>query len=262
MTFREFLFSFKAGLQLYYKPLLLSLLVSCLSFPAYDLLVSSGLDNSLPWVFNYFADGHLSEGRHVLFPHGPLAFLLYPLPQHNNLVICTAITFFCSVLVSLNLFRLCKILGRENDALVLVASLIMHAFMEIQLLLITLTLSQALLFQLSGRRADLALAILFGVFNLFIKTYGGILCGLIIAGLGLYQGLVKKDLKTAWSIPALFLLFFYLFWLGLYGSFAGSLTFLRGQVELSSDNSEAVALYTNINWLPLALSLIALAAIP
>jgi hypothetical protein len=262
MKLRESLFLFKAGLLQNYKPLLLSLLISCLSFPAYDLFFSSGLDNALPWVFNYFADGHLSLGRNTLFPHGPLAFLIYPLPMHNNLGVCTAITFFCSVMVSFNLFRLCRVLHRENHALVLLVSLIMHAFMDIQLLLIALTLSQALLFHFGNRRADLVLALLFCVFNLFIKAYGGILCGLIVAGLALHLGLVKKQLKTALAIPALFLLFFYLFWLGLYGSFGGSLTFLRGQYELSSDNSEAVALYADINWLPLALSLISLAAIP
>jgi hypothetical protein len=262
MKLRDSTIPFKAALQQHYKPLLLSLLITCLSFPAYDLFFSSGLDNALPWVFNYFADAHLSQGRNILFPHGPLAFLIYPLPIHHNLGICTAITFFCSVMVSFNLFRLCRVLNRENHALVLVASLIMHAFMDIQLLLIALTLSQALLFHFCNRRADLALALLFCVFNLFIKAYGGILCGLIVVSLALHLGLVKKQLKAALAIPALFLLFFYLFWLGLYGSFDGSLTFLRGQYELSSDNSEAVALYANINWLPLVLSLISLAAIP
>ena len=59
-----------------------------------------------------------------------------------------------------------------------------------------------------------------------------------------------------------FFLFFFLFRLCLYHTFAGSLNFLIGQFQLSADNSEAVAYYQVNNWWWLSISIISFLMIP
>ena len=244
-----------------YRQILLSLAITYLSFPYYELEYSPGLDNALPWVFNYFADGHLSQARHTLFPHGTLSFLIHPLPYHNNLIVCILVTFVCSVLLSINLFRIYKFLKPENLVFVTLISLFLHTLLDIKLILICLTLSHLLLFHLSRRKVDLALALFFCVFNLFIKTYGGILCISLIATETAYL-LLRKNFKSVVFIILGLILCFFGFWLALYGTFDGVFTFLRGQVELASDNSEGARLFTRNNWFLITICVLGLIAIP
>ena len=262
MQLQVFLRDLKSVLLLNYKQIIISLVIAFFSFPRYHMDYSPGGDGSLPWVFNYFANGHFSLGRHTLFPHGPLAFFLYPLPVRNNLIVCSVVTFICSFLLSMNLFRIYKLLKPENLVLVTLISLLLHSVMEIQLLLIGLVLSQLLLFHLTNRKIYLGLALFFCVFNLFIKTYGGVISILLVAGESLYLITVRKNFKLA-AFNLVGLIFFFLgFWLCLYCTFDGALTFLRGQLELSSDNSEAVGLYAPMNWWLIGICWLGLLLIP
>src|SRR5258706_16260510 len=74
-----------------YKPLSLSLLIACISCPAYQMIYAPGIDGSLFWVFNHIANGHFVLGKNILLPHGPLAFLLYPLAIGNNYFVAVAV---------------------------------------------------------------------------------------------------------------------------------------------------------------------------
>ena len=68
------------------KIVLFGLLLSILTFPNLDWTFSSGIDPSLVWVFNNLNIEGLSNGSHIIFPHGPLAFFMYPLPENVILV--------------------------------------------------------------------------------------------------------------------------------------------------------------------------------
>lgn len=245
-----------------YRIYLLAFLVACLCFPRYNLWYTWGIDGALPWVFNYFADGHPQLGKNTLFPHGPLAFFLYPLPVGNNLIICSAVFLFCSSALFVSLFRVSIIKQQENYFLHTVLMLLLLPLLDIQLLLIALTLTQTILFHLTYKKWHLALALFFTVFNLFIKTYGGMICGSIIAGELAHVLFFRKDRRLALSMVAGFFLFFYFFWLLLYKSFSGSVNFMVGQIALSSDNSEAVAFYSPNNWMWTGIAIVSLLAIP
>ncbi len=179
-----------------YKILILSLVISVITFPSYDLYYLPGIDGPLPWVFNYFADGHFKLGQNVLFPHGPLAFLLYPLPVGNNLLVGSALTFAFSFLLSVSAFKIYFHLKEENYLVPALLTLILHAVVDLQLLIIALTLSYVILFECTLKKTYLILSVFFCILNLYIKTYGGVICGLILFSYFINQVLVKKNYNT------------------------------------------------------------------
>ena len=153
-----------------YKILLLSLIIACICFPEYALTYSPGIDGPLPWVFNYFANDNFLLGKDVLFPHGPLAFLLYPLPLGNNLVVAALITFFCSVLLSISIFKIHLQNKEQNYLLPFLLSFLIESVADIQLLIVALSLCYLLQFWFHSKKAYLILSIFFCVFNLFVKN--------------------------------------------------------------------------------------------
>jgi hypothetical protein len=245
-----------------YKVLILCFIIACVTFPSYSLTYVPGIDGPLPWVFNYLANGHYILGQTILFPHGPLAFLLYPLPMGNNLVICSALTFMLSFLFSFALFKIYFIKKEQNYLLPTILLLLLQSLVDIQLLIIGLTLTHLLLFESSGKKRHLLFALLFCVLNLYIKTYGGVICILLIAYQCGRTVLIKKDIKLGIQIVSVFFAFFYLVWFSLYKTLNGSLMFLLGQYHLLADNSEAVSFYQVNNWWFIGISLGTLILIP
>jgi hypothetical protein len=71
------------------RGLLLALLVIAGTFPENNWSYSTGIDPPLFWVFNHLFETGLNLGRHIVFPHGPLAFFMYPLS--NNILLATLV---------------------------------------------------------------------------------------------------------------------------------------------------------------------------
>lgn len=244
------------------KILLLSFLLCCVTFPIYTLTYFPGIDGPLPWVYNYFADGHYLAGRSVLFPHGPLAFMLYPLAMGNNLIITVVFSFISSFLFCFTFF---KIYFREKDENYLLPSLLLFLILsvsDLQLILLGIAFLQIILFKLSEKWKHLILAVFFSVLNLYLKTYGGVLGILLLGSFFIYLGVIKKEFKKALVVPLVYCTFFLIVWMSLYQTFSGALTFVVGQVQLSLDNSEAVSFYQVNNWYLIALSLLSFIIIP
>lgn len=245
-----------------YKTYLLAILVGIAGFQKYDLFYSSGIDESLPWVFNYFANGHFDLTQWLAFPHGRLAFLLYPLPMGNNLAWAIIITFTCTVWFCVNMLRLHALKHKGSYLAPALLLLVILSAADIQLLLTGLTFSHLLLYHLEGKKRNYLLAVFFAVSGFYIKSYCGIICTSIVGVEFLYMILKHKRYKDAALIAAAFPVFFFSGWLLLYGSLQGALTFFISQLELSSNNSEAVSLYNHHNWLFLTISLTSLLLLP
>lgn len=76
---------------------MLGRIISILSFPAYSLEYSSGIDNSLIWVYNYLFSIDIELAKNILFPHGALAFFMYPLVE--NFWLAIAVTFLLKTML-------------------------------------------------------------------------------------------------------------------------------------------------------------------
>src|SRR5690554_7715176 len=73
-----------------FKALILGLMLIVGTFPANDWSFSVGIDPPLQWVFNFLFEHNLELGKNIIFPHGPLAFLMYPLSE--NILLTTLVS--------------------------------------------------------------------------------------------------------------------------------------------------------------------------
>ena len=66
-------------------PIILGVLVAIGTFPAVSLSYNLGIDGPMMWLSNYFFSQDLLLGKDTIFPHGPLAFIVYPLASNIGL---------------------------------------------------------------------------------------------------------------------------------------------------------------------------------
>ncbi len=92
------------------KIFLLGCLIVICTFPSNEWTYSVGIDPPLFWVYNHLFDTDLTIGKHIIFPHGPLAFLMYPMPE--NIVLATVLESILKILLVFNLFSL---LSKHTD---------------------------------------------------------------------------------------------------------------------------------------------------
>ncbi|MEI6061543.1 MAG: hypothetical protein WCR72_12600 [Bacteroidota bacterium] len=93
MPFRDILYNPVSGKANNLVLLLAALVPAIVFFPFPACVFSNGIDPPLAWVFNYLVSHAPSLGRDIIFPHGPLAFLMYPLPMGSNLGIAILSTW-------------------------------------------------------------------------------------------------------------------------------------------------------------------------
>ena len=234
----------------------LALVLAVLNCPTFGLVYWPGIDGSLPWVFNFFANGNYLLGKETLFPHGPLAFLLYPLSIGNNLVVAAFTHVFISATM---VFCWLKIQQMKQRPHYFIATLILYiflAFADIQLLIIAFVVGLLWLYRQTNNKYYFFTAVLLSVFNLYIKTFGGVICSLLLLGEVMHAIITTKNYKLLLSFLAFYIFIFVLVWLLLYNNLLGSLTFLYAQVQLSLDNSEAVLFEPKQNWWLLSVCLL------
>ena len=70
----------------YFYFLLVFVLIIIGTFPESNWTYSVGLDYSIRWVFNFLFQSNSELGANIVFPHGPLGFLVYPLPGNIQFV--------------------------------------------------------------------------------------------------------------------------------------------------------------------------------
>jgi hypothetical protein len=227
---------------------ILSAIIVYTAFPDFDLLYSTGVDGPLPWVFNYLFDGRLATGKDIVFPHGPLAFLLYPVPLGSNLAIATLFYTLVQFLFCMLAFSLYR--PKEDTAWLtpfLLLLLLMH-LLDIQLLLIGTIASLYLLTLRVNKSYGAYTALALSSLAVFIKSYVGIIsCIISLSFIILFyfqQRNWKKSLLLLSVLPVTTLLI----WLLMYGTASGFGRFIYGQLQLAADNSAAAAYYPENNW--------------
>ena len=75
-------------------------------FPFPASVFANGIDPPLAWVFNFLVRGNFALGRHIIFPHGPLAFIMYPLPGGSNLWIAVSVHITLRIFLAYNILKL------------------------------------------------------------------------------------------------------------------------------------------------------------
>ncbi len=240
--------------------LIITIVVVIGTFPANDWSFSVGIDPPLMWVFNTFFENGLNAGQHILFPHGPLAFFMYPLSE--NILLATLVTALLKALLALNTYGL---LYKSEHWIKWPIILIFTYGVSIisgfnQLLLVNVIMLYCNYFHYNLKYIKLA-AFFITALAFYVKAYVAILTGTMFVSVVIYSLITKKNLREfifdAFAMSG----FILLFWLFMYGSMNGFFHYVFGMLNLAQDNSAAAAVYPYNNWWLLAFAMIALAVL-
>lgn len=242
------------------KVFFVGLLVVIGTFPSNDWSISTGGDPSLAWVYNYLFENNLLLGKDIVFPHGPLAFFMYPLAPNILLV-----TFFRSALKFLIVFSLYGIIDLEENWKVILVFIIGY-FLGITLPFNHLLLASVLFIFLYYYKTEKfyikAVAILLTSFAFYVRVYVGVVSGTIFIGFLLFFLVRDKNIKGVALDMLIYICGILLIWLCLYGTFHGFLRFLAGMIQLIQDNSSAASIYPQNNWVALSVFILIVLGLP
>jgi hypothetical protein len=238
------------------------LLLLAFTFPVISPYFGPGLDPPLAWVFNSIVQAGNQPGRDFVFPHGPLSFLMYPLPVGHHLFITLALITFLKFIFFVQVSWLYGSDRAGRRLLAFAAAYAAFLVFEIQFLMLGVMLSAFVLFLRNGKSWLIFLPAAIAVLAVYLRAYITVLAtvSLFLFATMLYFRFHRK--RPAVAALAIFVAGIVLTWLALYGSLHGLAGYLKSRAVLSLDNSTAVAYYPENNAWLLAVSLLAVCAIP
>jgi hypothetical protein len=235
---------------------LISVIIALLTFPRLNPVYANGIDPPLSWVFNYLIRGKLMLGKDIIFPHGPLAFIMYPLTMGANLWVAFAVSFLVRVGFVYSLVSLKTCFSKFQLINAVVFSFVLLALFDVLLVIIGLVIMGYLNYLKSREAGWLLVSFALSVCAIYIKAFVGIVCG--ITTLAYFGILIIEIVRNETSPKQLYFAFvptvlLISAWLIMYGTVNGLTRYLYGMMQLAGDNSAAVSYYPHNNWLILAI---------
>lgn len=230
-------------------------LASLLFFPFPESVYSPGIDTPLPFVFDYLIHGQSQLAEKIIFPHGPLAFLMYPLPGGISWWIAVVLHLLLRSAWAGLLVMPVKSRSLWANLLIMALAIFLSGYLSLATLLPMTVL--LLLLKCGLNPWYLLFAAGLAACSFFVKSYSGILC---LAMLVAWCIIRIKGQRQEWlySIGALmaYTVLVLFGWTLLFGHARGLPTYLRGLAMLASGNSVAVALYPINPWLWIGIGLL------
>lgn len=240
--------------------LFLALLVAIFSFPEMGFDFGTSVDESLKWLFNYLFSHGLSQGRDIIFPHGPLAFFMYP----------TGENFLFSVLVIMLLqifffFQLYRLLGKETWQYMLLTVLLswfIFSLSNFNLLILSNISVSYLNFLNEEKPYHKYTGFVLTAFAFYVKAYIAILSGVITFSFLVILFFRNRQIKQGILDILAIIGAMMFFWLLMYHQLTGFINYCVGMVHLAGDNSAGAALHPNNNWLLIIPFLVVICLMP
>lgn len=236
------------------------ILLALLTLPIYETALIPGIDPPLQWVFDQFYVSGFDNARHLHFPHGPLAFFMYPLS--NSLPLVVTVTIMLKLYIAHLMFNMQFAKDWKEWFLTVVLLYVAFIVAQFNQLLILSVLLSYLLHYKSSRWVYLFMGLLLTVFAIYVKSYVGIITGVISATYFIYLGVSRKKLIEM-ILPGVYLsLLYFLGWLIIFNSTEGFIDYFIGIIQLAGDNSSAASYYPWNNWWVLSLFLVLIISLP
>jgi len=220
-------------------------------FPFPVSVFANGIDPPLAWVFNFLIRGNSALGKEIIFPHGPLAFLMYPLPVGSNLWIAVAVHLSARIFMAYCLLKLATRKPLGYMVFALVSSFVLLAVNDLLLTLVQIIILCYLNFFERRNVTWLFPALILTPLALYIKAFVGIVSLVItlsFAGIMIYRSIIGLESRYRLLLFLILPFIQVLVWMGLYGDLTGLAGYMKGMVYLAADNSAAVAVYPLNNW--------------
>ncbi|HET6245323.1 MAG: hypothetical protein H0V01_04280 [Bacteroidetes bacterium] len=236
-----------------FKVLIIGILVIIGTFPENDFTMSIGIDPPLFWVYNHLFANGLSLGKNIIFPHGPLAFFMYPL--HENILIASAALTLLKIILVLNLVKLVDYKGNDKWLIALISAYFISIIASFNhLILANVILFYANYYQSENSGFKIG-AFVLTAFALYIKSYVAVISGIICFSFLSYYLFTRRNYKKLLFDILSILGMMVSIWLIMYGTFKGFISYGIGMFHLAQDNSSAASFYPYNNWWVLSLFL-------
>ena len=241
-----------------------ALFLLVITFPKILPEYTLAIDPQIHWVFNYLWINDFSQTQHIIFPHGPLTFLNYPLAMGNNL--------FWSVLIQavLRFGFIFSFLYLAADSshkwfrriLTMVLLFFISEFMELDFIIIGMVTNGVFLHFFKGKNYWYGLAVVMMTLGFYIKISIGITALTILLSYLVFYFLEKKEIKI-FLFQSLFIpISLAVGWFLIYQNFEDFGKYLFGITELVGGNSDSASLYPDNNWWLLGGGFLAFITIP
>jgi len=224
----------------------MALVIAIFSFPEVDLGYDIGIDPPLKWLYNYLFATGLSAGKSIIFPHGPLAFFMYPLAE--NFMLAVLVTFILQVVFVFQLFSLVGGDKKYRWLLTAVLSWFIFSISNFNQLVISNVSVACLLFLKNGKLSYKYWGILLTAFAFYVKAWVAIITGTLTVSMLVISFIRNKNYKQLLLDLAVLLGTMYLLWIVMYGSLSGFFGYCTGMFHLAGDNSAAAAYHPDNNW--------------
>jgi hypothetical protein len=237
-------------------------LLCILSFPRVDLDTGLSVDNALAWAFNHLFTTGLEQGAHIVFPHGPLAFILYPQALGGDL---TAALIGLLGVLGVYYFAMLSIgtsADRSRTVLVGAVAAGLAPILQVHLQLVAIVGCGLLLHWRTESRGWLGLSLLVALLALHVRAGVGVMtCGLLAmhAILLLWKRHAWRTVLVSFGLFAIAAIALRLL---LFGTLYGIGTYYAGLWELTRASSAAVGLHPENDWWSIGGAIIAFFSVP
>lgn len=226
--------------------LIMALIIAIFSFPEIGLDFDIGIDPPLKWLYNHLFSSDLSLGKDIIFPHGPLAFFMYPLAE--NFILSVIVTIILQVAFVVQLFHLIDAKKWQEWLLTAVLAWIIFSLSNFNQLVIS-NISVAYLLYFRNEKQFLKYwGLVLTAFAFYVKAYVAIISGTLTFSLLVINLLRYKNYKQTLIDLSFLLGSMLLFWYLMYSQLGGFVNYCIGMIHLAGDNSAAAAYFPNNNW--------------
>ena len=270
-----------------FKKIILSTLLLVITFPVIRPGFNLQIDPQIHWVFNYLFQNNFSQTQHLIFPHGPLTFINFPLAMEDNLfwgVLIQAVLRFGFIFTFLHLGT---IIQPRRWWLQVILTFVLLEFMELDFIIAATVANVLFLNNQTEKKAWLVLGFILATLGFYIKMSIGIISFsmivpyLCVSCFKIILDLINKNKTVEGKItepqlqivtrhgilPLIGGLIFIpislaVGWFLMYQDFNGFGKYFIGVIELVKGNSDSASLYPDNNWLFLAISFLSFSLIP
>ena len=265
-----------------------ALFLLVVTFPKIIPEFTLAIDPQIHWVFNYLWLNDFSQTQYIIFPHGPLTFLNFPLAMKNNLFWGLLIQAMLRLVFIFSFLHLAAPKGLKKWIVTILLLFFILQFMELDFILIGIVANGIFLNHFTQKNYWYVLAITAFALGFYIKISIGITALTILLSYLAYQSLISLFGEQAFSQPLILhkkdekihgltksqtiisnLLMFLAIpislaigWFLMYQNFDGFGKYLFGIKELVGGNSDSASLYPDNNWWLIGFSFLAFIAIP
>jgi hypothetical protein len=251
MSVRDYLYHPVSGKTNNLLLFFVALVPAFLLFPFPASVFANGIDPPLAWVFNFLIKGNLHLGKQIIFPHGPLAFLMYPLPMGSNLWIAVSVHLIARIFMAYSLLKLATRKPLSSMGIAIVSAFILLSINDLLLTVVQIIILCYLNFFERRNVWWLIPALIITPLALYVKAFVGIvslMVTLAFAGIMIYRMII--GIESWYRLLLILIVPFILLagWMAMYGDLLGLSGYLKGMADLAADNSAAVAVYPDNNW--------------